>query len=151
MVEPIKSAWGVVYYVSDEWPKFLIIKRYALSKKVEWVAPKWKIQSWESSQIAAVREIFEETWLKKTDLIIKQELWEIQISLRSEERWNLDKDIVFFLVEYKGNPADVKIPQWEWYLWYYKWANIQEVLWLIYYENLRELFRKAYYVITDKK
>lgn len=151
MVEPIKSAWGIVYYVSDEWPKFLIIKRYALSKKVEWVAPKWKIQQWESSQIAAVREIFEETWLKKTELIVKQELWEIQISLRSEERWNLDKDITFFLVEYKGNPADVKIPQWEWYLGYYKWANIQEVLWLIYYENLRELFRKAYYIITGKE
>ena len=45
----VLSAWGVVYYFDKKsgQPMFLLVKRFALSKKVERVAPKWKIQRWE--------------------------------------------------------------------------------------------------------
>jgi hypothetical protein len=42
MVKKVKSAGGVVYIFdkkTDE-VRFLLVKRHALSKKIEWVAPK---------------------------------------------------------------------------------------------------------------
>jgi len=39
----------------------------------------------------------------------------------------------------------------EWYLWKYKWATIAEVLNLVYYADMRELFRKWYLSLRDKK
>jgi 8-oxo-dGTP pyrophosphatase MutT (NUDIX family) len=76
MKEIVQSAGWIVYYLDKDWePRYLIIKRHALSGKIERVAPKWKIQIWEDEKKAAIREIWEETWLKKEDLIIKQLLW----------------------------------------------------------------------------
>ena len=57
MWEIVKSAWGIVYYLDKDFePRYLLIKRHALSWKIEWVAPKWKIQIWEDEKKAAVRE-----------------------------------------------------------------------------------------------
>ena len=140
MKEIVQSAGWIVYYLDKEWePRYLIIKRHALSGKIERVAPKWKIQIWE------------ETLLKKEDLIIKQLLW--TTSLRSSETklWHLDKDVTYFLMKFTGNPNSVKLIEWEWYIWVYKWASIEEVLWLIYYADIRELIRKSYFMIKDEQ
>jgi ADP-ribose pyrophosphatase YjhB (NUDIX family) len=39
----------------------LLIKRHALSGKIEWVAPKGKVQIGETEKDAAIRELGEET------------------------------------------------------------------------------------------
>jgi 8-oxo-dGTP pyrophosphatase MutT (NUDIX family) len=58
----IKSAGGIVYYIDEEGqPRFLILKRHALSKKIEWIAPKGKIKENELPDQAAIREVYEET------------------------------------------------------------------------------------------
>lgn len=147
--EPIQSAWWIIYYIdkATSQPKFLLLKRYALSKKVEWVAPKWKVNEWELADQTAIREIWEETWINQKDLILKQQVWVLNLSLHSEEKWNLDKDIIYFLVEFKWDPGSLDIQPVEWYIWAYNWFNIEEVLWLIYYWNFRELFRTAYNMI----
>ena len=152
MKEIVQSAGWIVYYLDYEWePRYLIIKRHALSWRIERVAPKWKIQIWEDEKKAAIREIREETWLKKEDLIVKQLLW--TTSLRSSETklWHLDKDVTYFLMKFTGNPNSVKLIEWEWYIWVYKWASIEEVLWLIYYADIRELVRKSYFMIKDEQ
>lgn len=142
----IQSAWWIVYYIDkiSHTPKFLMIKRFALSKKIEWVAPKWKIQWKEKPIDAALREVCEETSLNAKDLHIIDEIWVLSLALRDAERWNLDKDITFFLIEYKWDPTAVKIEKVEWYLWFYKWATIQEITNLVYYEDLRKIFKAAY-------
>ena len=152
MWEIVKSAWGIVYYLDKDFePRYLLIKRHALSWKIEWVAPKWKIQIWEDEKKAAVREIWEETWIKKEDLIVKQLLW--TTSLRSNETkfWHLDKDVTYFLMKFTWDPSSIKLIEGEWYVWIYKWATIEDVLWLIYYEDIRELIRKSYFMIKDEK
>ena len=59
MKEIVQSAWWIVYYLDKNWePRYLLIKRHALSGKIEWVAPKWKIQIWEDEKKAAIREIW---------------------------------------------------------------------------------------------
>ncbi len=149
MRTPIQSAWWIVYYIDNKiWqPRFLLLKRYALSKKIEWVSPKWKIDSWENPEQTAIREICEEVGLDKKDLFLKEKVWDLNLSLQSEEKWILDKDIAYYLVEYKWDPKSVKVWKVEWYIWVFWWFKVEELLWLIYYENFRELFRKAYKMI----
>lgn len=152
MVEQIQSAWWIVFYIDKvDWqPRFLLIKRYALSKKIEWVAPKWKIESWENPEQTAIRETSEETWLKIDWLKSFWKLWDINLSFQSDSKPFFDKSISYYLLKLEQDPWNVKILQQEWYLWVHKWATIQEVLWLIYYENLREIFRKAYNKIVNE-
>lgn len=55
----------------------------------------------------------------------------------------MDKDVTYFLMSYDGNPDQVDIQPGEGYLGIHKRAHIQEVLGLIYYQNLREIFIEA--------
>ena len=147
MVKKVQSAWGIVYYkdrVSNE-AKFLLVKRYALSKKVERVAPKGKIQNGELPEQAAVREIGEEVGLSKDDLQVKEVLDTLSLQLYNDQGklW-VDKDITYFLVHYKGDPDAVNVTDSEWFLGVYKWATIKEILSLVHYRDLRELYRQAY-------
>lgn len=147
-----KSAGWIIYYIDkDAQPRFLLLKRYALSKKIEWVAPKWKVSPGENPEETAIREICEETWIKPNDLVLQQQVWVLNLSLHSEEKWNLDKDIIYFLVNFKWDPSSIKVDMVEWYLWIFKWYTVEEVLGLLYYENFRELFRKAYKMVVNNK
>ena len=148
---PIQSAWWIVYYIHEDWePRYLIIKRYAISKKVERIAPKWKIQPGESNEMTALREVSEETWLALDKLQLKQKIWQTQLRNWGNSKW-MEKDVTYFLIEYSGNPDDVNIIQWEWYIWNHKRATIAEILSLVYYEDIRELFRKTYIIIKEQK
>jgi 8-oxo-dGTP pyrophosphatase MutT (NUDIX family) len=62
MAEIVQSAGGILYYMApDGEPRYLLIKRHALSGKIERVAPKGKIQIGENEKDSAIREIWEET------------------------------------------------------------------------------------------
>ena len=63
----------------------------------------------------------------------------------------MEKDIAYYLIEYTWDPTKLKIIDWEWYLWVYKWAVIDEILSLVYYKNLRNMYRKAYDIIKHEK
>ena len=143
--QPILSAGWIIYYLDENLnPYFLIIKRHALSKKIEWVAPKWKVKPGEDPKNTAIREIYEETWIDPNFLIYQWDIWKINIFLQNEEKWIFNKDVMYFLFKYTGHPNKIKITEWEWYLGIYKWANISEILSLIYYPEMRNLFVKAY-------
>lgn len=45
----------------------------------------------------------------------------------------------------------VKITDGEGYIGIHKWASIQEILALLYYGDIRELFRKAHLIIQNEK
>lgn len=152
MPEIIQSAWWIVYYLSDEGPRYLLIKRHAKSGKIERVAPKGKLEQGESTESAALREIWEETGLPINHLIVKQKVWVTQ--LRSSDGYGtLNKDVTYFLVEYTGEPDSVKIIEGEWYIGIYMRASIKTVIELLYYPDMRELIRSAHMSLTkqDKK
>ncbi len=146
----IQSAGWIIYYLDENKnPKFLIIKRLAKSWKIEWVAPKWKVKEWENPKETALREVSEETGLPINKLKLYNELWVVHIRYTNWDN-NFDKDVTFFLIEYLWDPQLVKIIDWEGYIWIYKWATIEEIINLIYYPNLREIFVKAYWEIKKK-
>lgn len=150
MSEIIQSAWGIIYYLDpvDGEPRYLLIKRHALSGKIERVSPKWKIKWDESLEVAAIREVSEESGIPINQLKLKQLLWITQIR-NIDNKWPIDKDVTYFLMEFVGDPNVVSIDQIEWYVGIYKWANLQEVLGLIYYQDIRELIRKSYLLIKQ--
>ena len=151
MADVIQSAGGIVYYLDkDHEPHYLLIKRHALSGKIEWVAPKGKIQGDEAIEKTALREVSEETAIPINQLKLKQNLGVTQIR-NLEHRWPLDKDVTYFLMEFIGDPGVVSIDQIEGYVGIHKWATLQEVLGLIYYQDIRELMRKSHHLILQQK
>jgi len=75
MADVIQSAGGIIYYLDKQQePHYLLIKRHALSGKIEWVAPKGKIQANEPIEQTALREASEETSIPINQLRLKQNL-----------------------------------------------------------------------------
>ncbi|GHW02419.1 hypothetical protein AGMMS50249_2050 [candidate division SR1 bacterium] len=148
----IKSAGGIIYYIDTEGKiKFLLIKRQALSGKVERVAPKGKIQPGEDEKTAAIREIGEEIGIRKDQLIRKSLLGTTSLRSGGKERGHLDKDVTYFLFKYTGDPTALRLIQGEGYIGVYKWMGIAQILNLIYYEDLREIIRKGYFQIQGQQ
>ncbi len=133
----------------DGEPRYLLIKRHALSGKIERVAPKGKIQGRETEKEAALREMREEVGIPKEQLIIKQLLGTTSLRSSETKRGHLDKDVTYFLMKYTGDPENINLIEGEGYIGRYKRTTIQEVLNLIYYEDLRELIRKGYFFIKE--
>lgn len=152
MTKLVKSAWWIIYYYDPDWtPRFLLIKRHALSGKVERVAPKWKLQEWENNEKAALREVSEETGIPINLLSLVQNVGTAKITGLEDRNWKFDKEVTYFLMKFDWNPEIVDIKPVEWYLGTYKRATISEVLNLIYYGDIRELFRKGYSSLMEKK
>lgn len=152
MSQKVFSAWWVVYTMDPKTgnPVFLVVKRLALSKKIERVAPKWKIQQWETEQQAALREIEEEVWLDRTLLKIKKKLDTVSLQLYSNDgtMW-INKDITYFLVEYMWDRTQVQVCDSEWYTWMYTRWDIKKMISLVTYKDIRELYRKWYHAIKE--
>ena len=86
-----QSAWWIIYRIENWQPKFLLLKRQSLSKVIEWVAPKWKIEAGETPAQAAIREIWEEVGIDSEHLENKGKLWDLYIKLQSADKWNFEK------------------------------------------------------------
>lgn len=146
----IQSAWWIVYYIaSDGEPRYLLIKRHALSGKIERVAPKGKIQGSEEITKAALREVSEETGIPINQMRIKQQLGTTQLRNTENQKGQMDKDVTYFLIQYFWNPDFVKIERAEGYIGIHKRCTLNEVLALIYYQDIRELIRKSYSMIKE--
>jgi hypothetical protein len=50
-------------------------------------------------------------------------------------------------VQYAGDPEKVEIEHGWGFLGSWKWATIKEVMWLVYYKDFRELFRRSLHLI----
>lgn len=136
----IQSVWWIVYIMSDNIPKFLLIKRFSYGKKIERVAPKWKKEIWETDELTCVREVSEETWLDINKLSIKTKIWAIDL----KDYGKMDKIITYYLVEYLWSPDDIKLQDDEWFMWVHKRSDIVNALSLIPHHGLRDLFRQWY-------
>jgi hypothetical protein len=97
-----------------------------------------------------LREVSEETAIPINQLKLKQLLWTTQIR-NIDNKWPLDKDVTYYLMEFIWDPDVVSIDQIEGYVWIHKWATLQEVLGLIYYQDIRELIRKSYLLIKQNQ
>lgn len=152
MVNIVKSAGWIVYYIhADGNPRYLLMKRYAVSKRIEWVAPKGKIEPGESVEEAALREISEEAGIPINKMRLGVELWVTQLRSDDSGKGQLNKDTTYFLVEYLWDPTLVSIEDGGWLTGMYKWATLTDILALLYYQDIRELVRKAHHIIQNRR
>ncbi len=151
MVRLVKSAGWIIYYKDSNGElRFLLIKRHALSGKIERVAPKGKIQKWETVENAALREVSEEAGIPLNLLVVRHKVWSAMIKWLEDRNGKFEKEVTYFLMKYEWDPALVDIQPVEWYLGTYKWALLTDVINLIYYKDIRELFRKGYNMLQDQ-
>ena len=141
----IQSIGGVVYQIIDNEPVFFIMKRRAMSGKIEWVAPKWKIEYNEKPEFTCVREISEETKMDINLLHIKTKLdGEVELKSMNFGKGTIDKTINYYLVEYIGTPDSVTVTDQEGLTGMYKRCTLKDIMTLVPYKDLRAVFREAY-------
>ncbi len=80
---------------------------------------------------------------------IKQQLGTTQLRNTEHIKGQMDKDVTYFLIEYSGSPDSVKIENAEGYIGIHKRCTLNEILALIYYQDIRELIRKSYAMIKE--
>jgi len=101
MIDLVKSAGWIVYYLEPDGEiKFLLIKRHALSGKIERVAPKGKLQNKEGAEKAAAREVSEETGIPINLLKIRESLWDLMIRGLEDQNGKFEKEVTYFLMQY---------------------------------------------------
>jgi DNA polymerase III gamma/tau subunit len=82
---------------------------------------------------------------------LRDKIWTTQLRNTERIKGQMDKDVTYFLIQYFGDPNVVNIDTVEWYIGIYKRATLADVLGLIYYQDIRELIRKAHSVIQEGK
>ena len=98
-----------------------------------------------------MREVSEETGIPINQMKIKQKMGVTQLRNTENIKGQMDKDVTYFLIQYFGDPQMVRIENVEGYIGIYKWANLQEVLALIYYQDIREIIRKCHMLIQENQ
>ena len=91
----------------------------------------------------------EETGIPINQMRLKQQLGTTQLRNTENQKGQMDKDVTYFLVQYSGDPEFVKIEHAEGYIGIHKRCTLNEVLGLIYYQDIRELIRKSYALIKE--
>jgi hypothetical protein len=148
----IQSIGWIIYQIIDNEPKFFIMKRRAMSWKIEWIAPKGKIEPNEKPEFTCVREISEETGMDINLLHIKSKLsGGVELKNMNFGKGTTDKSINYFLVEYKGDPLDVKVIDQEWFTGMVKRSSLPDIMNLVPYKDLRAVFREGYDYVCKQK
>ena len=127
------SAGGVVFRLTSEGPKFLLIK----DAYQKWGLPKGHLDHGEVPEAAARREVGEETGLR--DLVMHRPLGMIDWYFRFRGRL-IHKFCHFFLCEAaSGTP----VPQVEEGISQCCWYSYSDAVQTISYENAREILQQA--------
>lgn len=138
-----KSSWGVVYRKNWNKVEVLLLKWINSKWDEDYVIPKWKIEEWEIASEAAIREINEESWLKKEDLEIMKFITKLNYTFTAGYLKNtpvIDKDVYLFLVKYNWSEVP-NVREEERFVWY-KWATFDEIKTLEIKFNLYNIISK---------
>ncbi len=118
MAESIKAAGGVVV----QGKKILFIK-----KNGRWDLPKGKLKKGANRKKTAIREVCEETGLKKKDLKILQVLIPTYHHMKLKGSINV-KETFWFLVQYTGSPKAKLIPDRNEGITKCKWFDLDQLM-----------------------
>ncbi len=131
-----RSAGGVVFRRVDATVEILLLKH----ESGKWMLPKGTIESGETAEEVAQREIREETGLSNVRVVA--DLGEERYSFfwRSEDTY-YDKTVRYFLLEFLG--GEVAAPQAEEGFVACEWVSWDEATNRIKYKETREIVRRA--------
>lgn len=137
------SAGAVIYYIEEnKRPKFLLLKY-----PTYWGFAKGWIEQDEKEEEAAIREVKEETGLKKIKIIP---------GFKHKQKWffrfngePIKKEAVFFLIEVsKEQVGSVKISEEH---EDFKWLSYEEAVKIMKIRDNKEMLEKAYDFVKEHK
>lgn len=138
--KPVKrahSAGGVVFSKDAAGDVRILVLQHEGGK---WMLPKGTIESGETPEAVAVREVREETGLSAVRIV--QDLGQERYSFfwRTEDAF-YDKTVHYFLLEFLG--GEEPVPQREEGFVAAEWVSLDEALTRIKYKETREIVRRA--------
>ena len=130
------SAGGVAFRRSDSKPEVAIV---SVKPKLRWQLPKGIVDTGESPQVAAVREVREEAGVETEliKLIETIEYWYRSVKYGKPVRFH--KFVHFYLMEYKSGDVsnhDHEVEE-------ARWVSFEEALELLDFKSEREVVEKA--------
>jgi ADP-ribose pyrophosphatase YjhB (NUDIX family) len=134
------SAGGVIYRWRDEVPHILLIR----DSYQHWGLPKGHLEGAETPDLAALREVEEETGLE--DLVLGPRLETIDWYFRAGGRL-IHKYCHFYLIE---APTGETVPQREEGITACCWVPLADAVRQISYDNAREVLRRAAEVLGER-
>jgi 8-oxo-dGTP pyrophosphatase MutT (NUDIX family) len=132
------SAGGVVVRIDGGRPLFLLIR----DSYRNWGFPKGHLETGETADAAAMREVAEETGL--ADLRLRGEIETIDWYFRFRGRL-IHKVCHFFLME---SESAVTCPQRDEGITACRWESFERASELVSYENARTVLRRAYELVS---
>ena len=140
MVNKEYSAGAIIFRRKQEGTEFLVI--YSERNSI-WGFPKGHIEKGETERDAALREIFEETELKKLRFMdnFREEDIYPAISARGELRGReITKHSIYFLCE--TGDEEIKTDNTE--ITEYRWLQYSEAMEVLPFNSLKNILRKAH-------
>lgn len=130
------SAGGVAFRWKDLEPEIVIV---SVKPKLRWQLPKGIVDSGESPEATAVREVKEEGGVEteRLSLIETIEYW--YRSVKNGKPVRFHKFVHFYLMEYRGGDVsnhDQEVEE-------SKWVSFDEAIKLLEFKNEREVTQKA--------
>lgn len=99
--EVVKKAWWVV----RDGEKFFVVKRSIRENYTDISLPKWHIEEWETGEVAALREVLEETWL------VCEIVWNLWAVMYSNTEWLIE--VRYFAMKVKEESSQEIFPDVE--------------------------------------
>ena len=130
-----KSAGAVVFRKDNEIKYLLLYRKAKLHYKESWDFPKGKIEE-EDEKETIKREILEETGINDVRIIpsFKEK---ISYFYKKESKL-ISKEVVYYLVETKEEKVNISYEHDG-----YKWANYNEAIKLLTFDNAKNILKKA--------
>lgn len=136
------SAGIIIFRKTKDGPKFLLL--YHGGKY--WNFPKGKLEKEESSYMAAVREIKEETGLGRHDLKFNPRFKVYDRFIFTQKRQKVFKTVIYFLAETR-NPIIKISKEHQGYGWFLHSDGAR----MLIYQNLKQNLKMAYDIIVQRK
>ncbi|MBR1544436.1 MAG: RNA pyrophosphohydrolase [Alphaproteobacteria bacterium] len=139
---------GIIVFNSEG--KVLFTKRNQQKITYGWQFPQGGVDTGETTDIAVMRELFEETGIKNAKIVYKDNVWraykfpaEMKFARKNHDYYkNVHGQIQkWFLIEYFGTGDEITIPNEE--LVDYEWKNLSLVLTRYVVPFKREVYRNV--------
>jgi len=135
-VKRAQSAGGVVFRRDGDQPRILLL-RHTSGK---WMLPKGTIETGETPEAVALREVREETGISKVRVVADLGEERYYFFWRSEDTY-YDKTVRYFLLEFQG--GEEASPQAEEGFVACEWVPLDEAIARIKYKETQEVVRRA--------
>lgn len=135
------SAGGVVYRVAADQIEYIICRH---TGDTRWILPKGWVERDESHEVAALREVQEETGVRATVVVPLGEpeaYWFVHNGVRIHKR------VYYFLMKYASGSIDDHDHEIE----AVRWVTLEQGEELLAFKGAREMLRRAHALITVSK